>query len=381
MKYRAILTLATAFLCGSGIALAREAAQVTTPASDSRITYVGRTLSHDGNVSFDWSGTYFKIRFEGRYLALRVSDTRKNYYNVWVDKPTSDAPDKVFSTFGSDSVVVVLDEEDLIRLYGKRSRLLDGPHRVTIQKRTEATQGRTTLHEVYTRGALLADDGLRQRLIEFVGDSYTCGYGSENSVRTDPFKAETENSNLSYAPIIARYFNADYLLIAHSGKGIARNYGDKDKDDNMPERYQFIFDEADGARWNASEAPYRPQITVIYLCTNDFSTSRQPSLGSFTAKYKKLIDEIKANYGPEHPILCVAGKNDPLMPEYIRTSVEKCGHNNVYYAFLSPAVHNSNSELGASWHPNYKGHIKKAFALIPYISTITGWDMEEKPVK
>ena len=34
-----------------------------------------------------------------------------------------------------------------------------------------------------------------------------------------------EFADLSYATIIARYFNADYTLIAHSGRGVVRNYG------------------------------------------------------------------------------------------------------------------------------------------------------------
>ena len=64
------------------------------------------------------------------------------------------------------------------------------------------------------------------RHIEFIGNSLTCGYGVEGKDRSEPYKAETENCNLSYATIIARYFNADYTLIAHSGRGVVRNYGD-----------------------------------------------------------------------------------------------------------------------------------------------------------
>ena len=44
-------------------------------------------------------------------------------------------------------------------------------------------------------------------------------------------------------------------------------------------------------------------------------------------------------------------------------------------------VHNNDSDLGASWHPNYTGHLKKAYTLIPVISTLTGWPMETKPVE
>ena len=48
---------------------------------------------------------------------------------------------------------------------------------------------------------------------------------------------------------------------------------------------------------------------------------------------------------------------------------------------LTKNVHNSEDELGASWHPNYKGHKKVASCMIPYIATLTGWGMEEKPYR
>jgi hypothetical protein len=47
---------------------------------------------------------------------------------------------------------------------------------------------------------------------------------------------------------------------------------------------------------------------------------------------------------------------------------------------LNERVHNDEDELGASWHPNYKGQKKVAMSLIPYISTLTGWPLEEKAV-
>ena len=62
------------------------------PANDSRITYVGRTLQEGNDVSFDWTGVYFRIAFSGERLAIKVSDTHRNYYNVWIDAPMSDEP-------------------------------------------------------------------------------------------------------------------------------------------------------------------------------------------------------------------------------------------------------------------------------------------------
>ena len=57
-----------------------------TPATAPEIRFVGRAAhSDDGALSFDWSGTYFSFRFEGTRCAMRAADSKRNYYNVFVD--------------------------------------------------------------------------------------------------------------------------------------------------------------------------------------------------------------------------------------------------------------------------------------------------------
>ncbi|MBR6246665.1 MAG: GDSL family lipase [Bacteroidales bacterium] len=345
--------------------LSARAADIVTPASDSRITVIGRTLAKGDDVSFDWTGVYVRVAFEGKYIALRASDTKKNYYNVWLDKDTSCEPDKVITTFGSDSLIVLFDG-----IKGK------GVHNLTLQKRTEAEQGKTTLHCFVTRGPVVQAEPLRPRLIEFVGDSYTCGYGTESLSRSDPFKPETENANKTYATILSRYFGADYMLVAHSGQGIDRNYGDFGRGFAMPERYLNTFDCVEGSpAWKPSAQ--KPDLTVIYLCTNDFSTGRQPTIGEFRRHYIQLLKTIKDNYGPAHKILCIAGPSDELMPQYVRSAVEASGLEQVWSVNLCPMAINIDSDLGASWHPNYAGQTKWAYALLPYVATITGWGLQD----
>ena len=248
-----------------------------------------------------------------------------------------------------------------------------------IQKRTEAEQGRATFRAFEVEGSFLQADGLRERVIEFIGDSYTCGYGSENSVREDPFRPEDENPSKTYADILGRYFGADVIRTAHSGQGIDRNYNEAGRGWHMPQRYLQTFDLAKEPAWEFQGG--KPDITVIYLGTNDFSTGRQPGFPEFKAGYDRLLQAVKAHYGEAHPILCVAPKHSLDHHDYIRRVVETCGLPNVYYAGLPVEVHNNDSDLGASWHPNYTGHLKKAYSLIPVVSTLTGWPMENKPVE
>ena len=356
---------ATSALC-SDLSARRKAERIETPASDSRIEYTGRIIKDGAEVSYDWSGVYLRIRFNGPYLAVRCSDSRNSWFNLWVDKEMGPEADRRFSVEAKDTVIVLAEG------LGK------GEHEVILQKKTEGEQGKITLHSFLTEGEVLQADGRKERHIEFIGDSYTAGFGTESSSKDDPFEAKTENCNLTYAAIAARYFNADYNLVCHSGQGIARNYGGSRSGYNMPDRYSQAFDEDKTLMWDQSKAEFTPDIVVIYLGTNDFSTGEQPSSERFAARYTELLNKIRAAYGEDIPILCMASNCSPYTYDYIREACRTSGLKNISYMGLTRDVYNEDNELGACWHPNYKGQIKVASCAIPYISTLTGWEMEGK---
>ncbi len=369
MKKILILTACLFMAAGADLSAKKAKEYTETPASDSRIEYTGRILVEGNDVSYDWSGTYFRVKFTGPYLAMKCSDSKNCWFNLWVDKEMTPEADKKFLVAAKDTLIVLAEG------LGK------GEHEVILQKRTEGEQGRFTVHSFLTEGKILQTDGRRDRHIEFIGDSYTCGYGTESGNKNDPFKPETENCNLTYAAIAARYFGADFNLVSHSGQGIARNYDDYRPGYNMPDRYSQLFDESTETAWTPDMAPYRPDVVVIYLCTNDFSTARQPHETVFAERYIELLKKVKANYGEDIPILCLASNVTPFSFDYIRNACLMSGLKNLTYVALTRGIHNYDGDLGASWHPNYKGHIKVASSVIPYISTITGWEMEEKPYK
>lgn len=381
MKAKRITLLAIMAFCAASLTAAPKGTPTSVKASDSRITYIGRTEAKDGNVSFDWTGTYAKVRFTGKSLSFKVSDTKKNYYNVWLDKTMENTPDKVIAVHGTDTTIVIFSADELKTLFGKDRKAAAAPHQVILQKRTEGEQGTTTINEfVTTDGEFLQADAPKSRIIEYIGDSYTCGYGTE-SPNTERFKPETENQNLTYACAVARYFDADQIVVAHSGMGIVRNFNSKFTDYCMPERYTQTFDDDKDNKWDAKACALKPNLTVIYLGTNDFSRGMQPAERLFVKNYIKLMKEVKDNYGEDHPILCMVPKHDPLMLEYVRKAVDSCGLKNVHFTALCPSVHNNVEDMGADGHPNYNGHLKIAYSVVPYVSTIMGWELTGNIVK
>ena len=361
----------------------------TIPATDSRVTFVGRTAVDGTSVSFDWTATYFRVAFSGKSLTMKASDLKvgaadeaaaaklHNYYAVWIDSPTSATPHRIIEVKPGENIIELVDPA-----YIKKSRR--SVHEVVVQKRTEGEQGRTTIHEFTTDGQFMQAEPLRARQLEFLGDSYTCGYGIDAPTKEEKFSPETENASRSYAAIVSRYFGADYIAVAHSGMGIARNYNSKFPKWHMPDRYlqTFDMDSTQATRWDATAYAFKPAMTVVYLGPNDFSVSMQPKYESYRDNYYRLIKSIKANYGEDHPVLCVAAKSYEYLGEYVREMAKNCGMKNVNYLVYCPAQHNhTNEDLGADVHPNYNGQKKKAYSIIPYIATITGWGLQDAVVE
>lgn len=359
----------------------------TIPASDTRLTFVGRTQVKGTDVAFDWTAVYCRIAFSGKSLTMRASDVKPDadpaaaakkhtYFNIWIDAPMSADPHLIIEVAGADSVYELIDPQ-----YLKKSKLKT--HQVIIQKRTEGEQGKVTIHEFATdKGIFHAAEPLRERQMEFIGASYDCGYGVDDTSRKAKFTPETENASRSFPAILARYFNADYMVIAHSGMGAARNYNSKLAGYHMPDRYLQTFDEDSILRWSPDGTGMKPDISVIYLGGNDFSVSMQPSYEKFRDGYWRLIRSIKDYYGEDHPVLCVSSKSHSTLLDYMRELVNTCPMPNVHFLATLPALYlNTDEDQGANFHPNYLGHQKFAYAYIPYIATITGWGLQDSPVK
>lgn len=359
------ILLFTLLLCVSAHAGARGKAPLFTPATDPAIRFVGRAAAGaDGSLSFDWSGSHFTFRFEGRHCAMRASDSGRNYFNVFVDG----RPHGTIAAAGADSTIVLA--EGLPR----------GRHTVVVQKRTEGEQGRTTLRGIETDGPLLAAPATPGRHIEFIGDSHTCGYGTEGKSAREPFTPQTENCDLAWGCITARCFDADYTLIAHSGQGVVRNWGDEKEvsDTTMRERFVRTFDMDPASRWDFKG--YKPDIVVIKLGSNDFSTDLTPSREAFNASYARLLDRLRAGYGPV-PVLCVAPSDNLTILGYLEIFQRERNDPNLHLTAMLPGITDWDRDMGANFHPNHRGQRKMALSVIPYIATITGWEIPDRTIE
>ncbi len=350
-----LLSLAVVLFMATSLAFADN----TVKANDPNISFTGRVQRMDnGAVSYDWGGTYVQTDFTGSSITVRMSEEGESYHQVFID---GKLVGKVQFT-GKEPHDMLLAKN-----LGK------GQHRLRLQKVTEGEHGRTTIYS-FTAGGKGSFKAVQPkgRLIEVIGDSYTCGYGSEGT-EDSHFEVKTENCDKGYACAIARYFDADYVLVAHSGMGVTRNYAGK-KRRTMSERYPLLFDDHDSVAYDFNQ--YRPDLVMINLGTNDFSTSAAPA--DYVSKYVKLINVVKSHYGEAMPVLCVTphSANIFLLAALKELGAKVAGLKNVRVAEPMPNIVVKGHDIGSDWHPNWKGHQKIASTLIPVVSTMTGWEMK-----
>lgn len=359
----------TLILFAAALCFSASAAPKTYQAADSSaIRFCGRTITQpDGTVSFDWSGVYAETVLDGKALQLHLSDTGESYYDIFVDGRKTGK----FNVVRTDTTVTVAD------------RLPRGRHTVEIKKRTEGENSTATFHEfILPSGGTLTATQPRARYIEVIGNSLTAGYGTEGLDRNEPFKLSTENCNLSYSTIVPRYFDADYSLIAHSGQGAVRNYGDTVRTSkvSMRQRIKQTLDKDTSTVWDFSTR--KPDIVIINLGANDFSTEPHPYRKEFVEGYSEILGTLLEKYGKDQAILCVMpyAVSAPV-EEYYREAVKKADGKNIYFLRMPVDYINTTSDLGSSWHPNYSGQKKMAMMIIPYVATITGWSLSDKTVE
>ena len=218
---------------------------------------VGRVERQVGEPGwrYQWPGTYFEARFAGATLYVDLGSGTK-HARVSID--------------GREVADVMRPDVRLLRIRG----LPPGEHRVRVDVVSESRDG------VQGFGGFAVPDPVdalqpraRARAIEFIGDSYTVGYGAASGTRacSDEEVWRTTDNSLAFGPQVARRFDADYRIMAISGRGVVRNFSNADGD-TLPAAYARRLPDDPAAATDSDDPTWSPQLIVIGLGTNDFST-------------------------------------------------------------------------------------------------------------
>ncbi len=203
-------------------------------------------------ITRQWPGTYMETSVRGESVLFRigVGDVR---LHVLVDGRIIDT--------------LVKPEPGLYRI----GELSGGEHRIRLEVASESQAEPTQFGGFFSDGHAHAMAISRpRRQIEFIGDSHTVGYANLSATLdcSDSEVWSATDSSLGFGPQLAKAIGADYRINAISGRGVVRNYNGFDAD-TLPESYDNVLFEIKAA---ALAQVWKPQVVVIGLGTNDFST-------------------------------------------------------------------------------------------------------------
>ncbi|MER7492863.1 SGNH/GDSL hydrolase family protein [Streptomyces pharetrae] len=358
LSRRALLTAAAASVTAGVTAAAAAPSQASVahrPRPSTAFTgfrTVGRVKkAADGWVQYTWPGIAFEGRFCGTGVGIMLDDSA-NDYDVQIDGTT-------VSTLVTPGRTTSWVED-----------LADAEHTVRLVKRTECpwAAGRFGGFIAARGGEVLAAPTARSRQIEYIGDSFTAGYGNASGTRDCSANGGVDrnsNADLAFGALTARKLDADYQQNAFSGRGMVRNYNGSDPGTDFRTYYDRALLNVVGDVWQKPRS-WRPQVVVIGLGINDFSTPLHPGepwaaqselIAAYASAYHGFLDKLRARYGRGTFLVVsatpVSGTAFAETTQAIVRDRNARGDDRVgYWYYDDPGL----DRLGCDWHPSLRDH-------------------------
>jgi lysophospholipase L1-like esterase len=311
---------------------------------------------------YTWPGVYFEGRFRGTGVGV-VLDDSANDYDVQVDGATV----ATLVTPGKTTYWV--------------NNLSNAEHRVRLVKRTESpwAAGKFGGFVAANGGAILAKPSARTRQIEFIGDSLTAGYGNLSTTRdcsANGGVTRNTNTDVSFGALTARTLNADYQVNAFSGRGMVRNYNGGEPGTSYRTYYDRALLNVDGDVWQ-NPGTWKPQVIVVGLGTNDFSTALKPGeqwptpeslVAAYKSAYHGFLDKLRTRYGSGPTIVVSVQDASGAFADAVRQVAQDRNNQGDarvrYWNYSDPAL----DLLGCDWHFSARDHRLIAGKLGDYLS-------------
>jgi lysophospholipase L1-like esterase len=307
---------------------------------------------------FSWSGNGFVARFSGTALAAQLTNTGAFIYKAVIDGQ----PQPTFVTTAGQGT------------YSVATGLAAGTHTVELFRQTEGSQGDSQLLGLnVTGGSLMTPPPAPGRLIEIIGDSISCGYGTLGMLAdTDCFASESHWD--TYGAVAARTLGADLSTVAMSGQGIYRNYGG-DMMNTLPMVYTRALTNDASPSWDFRA---QPQAVIINLGTNDISNNKGDPGQPFLQAYLGLTQMVRAR-NPSALIVCIIG---PLLSGTDLTTIRNyitmvvamrraAGDANI--EFFDMISTQTADKAACAYHPNPAENQIMAGLLVTELRARLGW--------
>ena len=252
-----------------------------------------------------------------------------------------------------------------------------------MRKRTEAISGVCLEFKSIriTDGAFVTSaPDCKEKTIEFIGDSITCGFGNLRCDGGYGYKSIEQDGGLTYAHLTSEALGAENRIIARSGIGFMSRDGISG--DSLYDYYtktaslpgdNLLF----GEEYDFENNP--ADVIVINLGTNDNGFIVDDHIAAENELCEDACDFIRLvrENNPDSIIIWAYG----LMGNYNSSVYENAvdiinseGDSGVYYLPLNPM--DSAEGYGSSGHPSVYSHIRGARELTEKICSLTGWEAD-----
>jgi lysophospholipase L1-like esterase len=274
------------------------------------IAYGRADVSKNGSLELITSACHTGINFSGQkceiYFSLQDSKS-VGYFQYELDGEYQNR----ISLCGKTKSKITISAKEV------------GDHELWIYKTTEAHTGPIFIDSI-VGDDVAAITKQKMPLIEFIGNSITCGADADTSeFPCDKMDySHYHNAYYAYGPRVARALNCDFVLNSVSGYGIYRNWNNDGP--ALPAVYKNLDFQYNSLR-KADFTTRHPEIISIALGTNDMSdgdgSQRKPfDEKTFIAKYVDFIKELKAIHPSSKYVLL----SSPMMQGERRKILESC---------------------------------------------------------
>jgi hypothetical protein len=324
------------------------------------VRWVGRVdFSDRTKPRFGWSGTGFVARFSGTSIGVTLNNADAYFFQPVIDGVKGT---RFQAARGTATRQVA-------------AGLAPGMHTLELYREIEASYGVSQFIGI-TEATLVAAPPGPGRLIEFVGDSITAGYGN---LGTEPhpnsmpchYTYDTQSAYMSYGAVTARALAADASLIAASGWGVYRSLGG-DMNQVLPKVFANTLGYTAPPTWDFA---IKPDAVVVDLGTNDFNQG-DPGMPYATA-LGTFVDTIRSKY-PNAWIFLALGTmlgmpQHDQAKAYMQSVVTSHNGDAGKIAFVDMGTQDALKGTGCDWHPSTAEDQRMGDVLAPAIKQKLGW--------
>lgn len=296
-----------------------------------------------GDLLFDQAGFYLRMEVYCEYLYIAFEDPR-NHFRIRSE--------------GEVSQRFVPGTAGVVELRFKN----EGWHSLDVFKATEF-QGRTSRIVAMSVGSNQVRVSKSRKKILFVGDSFTVGYANRlNRLDCSPEEVGKETDAwLAFPRILADQMEMESVILAYSGRGVGRNFGDSRANPKaaMPAIYHQALFTAPKSKW---QWPDKVNSIVVFLGLNDFSRKGTLSKEEFHEAYDGLLKTLKNDF-PKAPIYLVGlkGHRQHFAVNNVYLEQKEKGLESVHFVELKALAGDVN--LSCHMHPSTAYHAYMAKTL------------------